>query len=139
MYQQMRSLNLSIAVSVAITFGGCSSEQNALLPPPEATPNQVQREIAFISNNFLASECFAELSKSKSIDQLPEIPASNQYVVNISAPELMNDAFEYKIIVVKNDRTGYLVRIGGIAGVHEIYGPHSLVGCLQNAFHPEMN
>lgn len=126
------------ALLLAFTAGAvaaCAPRETALLPPPQATEQQVAREVHFIEQNFHSQTCFSPLKESQTPAEAPG-EAQSTYSVVLPAPDLVHDAFHYTVIVRKADRMGYLIRSGGIAGVSEHVGSFSLVPCLQEVFKP---
>lgn len=130
-----RDAVLLLAVA-ACALAACAPREAGPLPPPPATAQQVAREVRFIEQNFQARACFAPLRESRTPVEIPA-DAQSTYSVALPAPELIQDAFHYVVVVRKADRMGYLIRTGGFAGVNEHIGPFSLVPCLQEVFKPE--
>lgn len=113
-----------------LALAGCKSSE---LPPPEATPEQVVREKAFLRANFLSHPCFvAALERAKTLDEQP--PESPAYSVQLLPSALSNDGFDYHLSVRKSDRVATVTRSGGYFGVHQVLGPVSLATCLQPVF-----
>lgn len=124
-----------LVVLVACALAACTPREAVLSPPPQATEQQVAREVLFIQQNFHTRSCFAPLKESQTSVEFPA-EAQGTYSVELPAPELVHDAFHYVVVVRKADRMGYLIRSGGIAGTQEHIGPLSLVPCLQEVFKP---
>lgn len=129
-------LTRRLALLGALATAGCAllpATPPALRPPPPATEAQVAREHRFIQAQFRTSACFAALKQADTPAALPGQP-DEAYTVPLPAPALMHDGFSYTVVVRKSDRMGYLIRSGGLAGVHEQVGPRPLQACLQPVF-----
>lgn len=113
-----------------LALAGC---KNGELPPPEATPEQIAREQAFVLANFRSNPCFiTALERARTLEQRPA--KSPSYSVTLPASVLTNDDFHYNVTVRKNDRMATITRQGGYFGGYQILGPVPLSSCLQPVF-----
>lgn len=99
---------------------------------PPATPEQVEREIAFLKANFFTDPCFEPLREAQRIVEV--FDNSPTYLVKFSGPSLAHDFLTHALVVRHEDRKAYLIQAGGLTGGYKEIGPVSIGRCLRSTF-----
>ena len=109
------------ASAAALLAAGAVSAQPALMMPRDATQRAWVQSVT-----KRLSTCFSALGPRRKFPEVAALPPQSEMVAGVLLPVsgvLVNDGYNYMLMLHGPSNAGYVIQVGGFAGSQTLFGP----------------